>query len=394
MINPDTFTPPFCPYSECSLHCPEAITSTKAKEPSFRDNPWYRKKGRRLLANGREVQIYRCKHCGRYFSSRTYSIDYYSKKTYSYHRILQMLISNMGVRAMARALHCSPTTVQNKIQRLCRQAIAMKSTLSQMIELSEDLCADGFESFVGSQYHPNNFNLLVGKESQFTYFFNYSQLRRKGRMTDKQKVKAEKLRTTIPLDTHQIRYRFIELTDMIIKLQQRTKQKKILRVYTDEKQEYVEPLAFISHGGVASELGYRIKHHTTSSKIRRDASNALFSVNYMDRELRKDLAEHVRETVRFSRNVNNSIGRVEVHQFHHNFIKPYRVNRANRRYETHAHAAGLDPKEVSRMLCHWMTRRCFLSHLELDLHHRKVWKRSYSTPGKLYMDYVPAYIFQ
>jgi transposase-like protein len=394
MINPDTFTPTFCPYAECSLHTSEAVKSIKSKDPWSRNGTWYQKKGRRLLANGRAVQIYRCKHCGRYFCSRTYSIDYYGKRTYSYHRILKMLISNMGVRAIARALNCSPASVQNKVQRLGRQAIALKAILSQKIELSEDLCADGFESFAGSQYHPNNFNLLVGKDSQFTYFFNYSQLRRKGRMTDQQKEKAEELRIKLPLAPGQIRYRFIELTDMVVKLQQGSKVKKVLTVYTDEKPEYAEPLAFLAHGGVEIEKGYKIMHHTTSSRQRRDASNPLFSVNYMDRELRKDLAEHVRETVRFARNVNNSIGRAEVHQFHHNFIKPYRVNVSERAYETHAHAAGLDPKEVSRKLSHWMSRRCFFSHLELDLHSQKVWCGDYATPGKLYIDYVPAYVFQ
>jgi hypothetical protein len=38
--------------------------------------------------------------------------------------------------------------------------------------LREDLAADGFESFNGSQYFPNNFNILVGKRSQCKHSLN------------------------------------------------------------------------------------------------------------------------------------------------------------------------------------------------------------------------------
>jgi len=393
MINPETFTPPFCPNKRCTLHEPEQTRKSKTRE-ILGKHLWFIKKGTRFLSSGdKPVQIYRCRCCGTFFCSRTFSIDYYGKRTYDYHRILTMLISNMGVRAMARAFHCSPSSIQNKVERLSRQAVALKSRLNRKIILREDLCADGFESFVVSQYHPNNFNLLVGMESQFTYFLNYAQLRRKGQMTDQQKRKAKRLKENIPMEGRQIQRSFTELTNAVVQLQ-RQSERRVLTVHTDEKKEYRRPLSFLLFGGRDPTEGYRVYHETVSGKQSRDRANPLFSVNYMDRELRKDLGEHVRETVRFARNVNNSIGRIELHQFHHNYIKPYRLNVKERVFQTHAHAAGFDPKEVKRTLCHWMNRRSFLSHLKLDLHLQKVWYKAYPTPGKGQTDYVPCYIYQ
>ena len=42
-----------------------------------------------------------------------------------------------------------------------------------------------------------------------------------------------------------------------------------------------------------------------SGKAARTKNNRLFAVNYLDREIRKDNASHVRETVQFSRNGNS-----------------------------------------------------------------------------------------
>jgi transposase-like protein len=392
MINAETFTPPFCPESSCRLHNPENIREGKSSS-GRRGNRWYIKKGIRFLASGKEVQMYCCKVCNTGFSSRTFSIDYYAKKQLDYRRLLVMAVSCMGIRAMSRALHCSMGTVQNKLDRLSRQAAALKSIITPMIELKEDLCADGFESFTCSQYHPNNFNILVGVDSQYTYFVNYAQLRRKGAMTDGQKQVAAYLKKTIPAEPYQIQHRFSELVDQVVNLQQRSKKKRLI-VHTDKKKEYEAPLAFVAYGGVDPSLGYRIEHHQTSSRIKRDRANPLFPVNYMDREFRKDLAEHVRESTRFGRNVSNAVGRMELYLFHHNHFKAYRINVSQCTYETHAEAAGLSMDEVNRLVWRWLHVRHFRSHLEFDMHLGKVWGKGYGTPGKWKMDYVPEYIYQ
>ena len=391
-LPPKPFNPPFCPNSECKLHHPKDIPKGHSKKRDKRN--WFIRKGSRFLARGQEVFLFRCKQCNTGFSSRTFSIDYYAKRQLNYQRLLDMAVSCMSIRAMARALHCSVSTIQNKLDRLSRQAAAFKSIITPRIQLKEDLAADGFESFVSSQYHPNNFTILVGSVSQYVYFFNYAQLRRKGRMTDSQKLKAEHLKRVITAAPYQVEQRFCEVIDKVVYLQQRSLQKKHLVVYTDEKIEYKRALDRVVFGGVDPSRGYRITHHTTSSKQRRDSRNPLFPVNYMDREFRKDLAEHVRETTRFGRNTSNAVGRMELYQFHHNHFKSWRINVRDRVYDTHAEAAGLERVVVEKLQKGWLKVRQFCSHLELDMHLEKVWFKGYTTPGKWRMDHVPAYVYQ
>jgi|GEM_PF-4274898 len=60
-------------------------------------------------------------------------------------------------------------------------------------------------------------------------------------------------------------------------------------------------------------MSTRATHRRYSSRLPRTVGNPLFPVNYIDRECRKDMAEYVRETIRFARSA-------------HNFFKPWSLN--------------------------------------------------------------------
>jgi len=63
-------------------------------------------------------------------------------------------------------------------------------------------------------------------------------------------------------------------------------------------------------------------HRRCSSTAPRTVSNDLFSVNYLDRQILKDLAEHTRQTVQFARNAVNQMERLAVYRAYHNYFKP------------------------------------------------------------------------
>jgi len=381
--------PPFCPNTFCSFHHPSKSNVAYRIE----QKKWYIRKGWRPLVNGQRIQRYQCKNCNRIFSDRTFSIDYWEKRHLDYKKLLMMLVSCMSLRSLSRIFICSPKTIENKLNRLTRQAIAAHSLLKDQLDLQENLTADGFESFTVSQYFPNNFNLLVGKNSQFVYNFNYSQLRRKGRMTEAQRSRSEKLKKEVPIASGEIINRFAELIDEALRLQRRSSNKHQLKIYTDEREEYASILSRSKFGLRSKSQGFRVFHHRTNSREPRNRSNPLFSVNYIDREIRKDLAEHVRESTRFGKNVNSAVCRMELYLFYHNYIKPFRINRRLRVYNTHAEAAGIQNKKIKKIMHMWIKRRFFLSHTELDLHSQKVWFRAYSTPGKWFTDVLPNYVF-
>src|SRR6056297_1986234 len=133
--------PPFCPNRACRMY-------HEASDPSYR---WYRRRGTYSTKSRGTIQRYQCRHCGRTFSSQTFSIDYMTKKKVAYQRILTHLVTSSGIRDIARDLSVAPTTVLNRISRLSRQAVAIHHDLSSKLQVSEALVADGFESFAVSQ---------------------------------------------------------------------------------------------------------------------------------------------------------------------------------------------------------------------------------------------------
>jgi hypothetical protein len=298
----------------------------------------------------------------------------------------------MGVRAMARLFNCAPDTINRKICILARQATVIMSHVIENIELFEDLTADGFESFAVSQYFPNNFNILVGKDSQFVYHFDYVQLHRKGRMTDYQKKKAAELKKKWPLRRNNELIAFMEIEQKIMEMLMKTQTVEHLTVYTDEKTIYRQ--CFDHIGAVAKYDGSTayVTQKQISSRQHRDLNNELFAVNYIDREIRKDMAEHHRETSCFARNVNSSVSRMMVYLFYHNFLKTYRLNGIDNRNKNHADAAGITSLVYRKMLVHLFTKRLFSTHYNLQGNNEMTWCRAYQTPLKNESDYISAYL--
>lgn len=262
-------SPPFCPNPGCTHH----------RHPPHRR--WFWKAGHYQSITFGSVQRFICLACGHRFSTQSFSIDYFAKRKLDYHAIDRQLRSTGSIRDISRDLSVSTDTVLNRISRLARNALAAHLRLCATAPWQEDLVADGFESFCTSQYFPNNITLLAGKTSQYLYFANFCTLRRKGRMSERQKQFRQQLEKRWKADPKALRAAFDEIAGYI-------PHQSVL--YTDEKREYTQSLRAVSDKK-------QIEHIRISSKLPRGLRNDLFSVNYLDRELRKDNANHVRETM-------------------------------------------------------------------------------------------------
>lgn len=362
--------PPFCPNRDCSLH---HLTQRSAV--------WYTKSGSYITAVSGRIKRYKCNKCGMRFSEQSFSLDYSTKRKLSYDYILKQLKSAAGIRDIARDLNVSPTTIINRITRLSRQSIAVHAVLRETIRLKENLVADGFESFAVSQYHPDNIHLLAGKESQYLYCFDYAHMNRKGRMTENQKEKNRALKKTNQ-GCVSISRSFSNICKQLdILIEKRASEHFVL--FTDEKPQYRSVIAECNFSGSFS-------HVTVNSKKTRNLTNDLFSVNYLDREIRKDNANHVRETVQFSRNVNNDLERLSIYSLYHNYMKPYRINLPTGLL--HAEVAGVESKKIRTELKTLYTRRRFYSRMKgMTPEEMHIWLRGFVTPGKKGIEYVPQY---
>jgi hypothetical protein len=269
---------------------------------------------------------------------------------------------------------------------MARNCIASSSRLDAYRVLSENLVADGFESFCVSQYFPNNITILVGKGSGFIYALDHATLRRKGRMTETQKVTRDLLDETDRPDPQAITTSFSSiLTDAIPVLLDQGGRK--VELWTDEKQEYVRALeTHVPASFLVQEE--RLEHLTVSSKAARTRENPLWNVNYMDREFRKDLKEHVRESVCFGRNVNNQMDRITVYAYLHNYQKHFRIGGKGEDERSHGEVAGYDPGAVMREVSAVWEERSLKTRQWLRDSDLRTWCRLRWTPRKRGKEYL------
>jgi len=374
--------PPFCPNSDCPFHTAPP-TATR----------WYHIAGSyETLAFG-TVTRFKCLACGKTFGEQTFRLDYYAKRKLSYQRIFEHITNCGGIRATARIMGVNHSAISNRIGRMARQAIAVQAKLMDGFVPKEHLVTDGFESFVSDQYQPNNIHLLTGKESQFLFTYDYAHLRRKGRMTTQQKEERKYREKNYIRERRTIYQSFRQIVAMVEEFALR-REDQVTRLYSDKKKEYRLVLAESEELQKLSKLN-RFYHLTFSSELKRTILNPLFSVNYYDREVRKDNADHVRETVRFSRNVNSALERFAVYQLYHNYFKPYRIVHNDRKLYTHAEAAGLDPQRIEKILKNIFTMRKFFTHVKLSLNWSQmlIWARMTGTLDKHDGVFWPKYVW-
>jgi len=324
-----SFTPPFCPHR----HCP----SNKSLEVLVEN--WFERRGFRHTKVVGQVPRFRCKLCGHGFSSRTFDIDYWTHRTVDYQLVQNLLVGGSGLRQASRTLGVSTRLLANRHIRLARQSLVLQSRATEDFSLREALVFDGFESFAFSQFYPNNIHLMVTSDSQFVLGFNAAVLRRKGRMTESQKLKRLAYEKEWRAPANAIYLSSKELLTLGCHISFGSR-KLPIEFKTDEKREYRRALEQSLPYADWKQTGLLL-HERTSSKAARTLQNPLFPVNYLDRQIRKDLAEHVRETVRFARRLEFSLERMAIHLTHHNYFKAFR-NRCDDPELTHGEAAGLD----------------------------------------------------
>jgi len=365
----------FCPNERCSMHNPPPDAGV-----------FFMKYGYHRTKVAGKVQRYKCLHCGKTFSDRTFSIDYFVKKALSYESLFHMTVSGECVSAAARSLGCSFASAQNRIDRMARNLLAMHQALEGHRPLAEDLVADGFEGFDVSQYFPSHVSLVVGKDTQQIYAYDHCSTRRKGRMTERQKLMRAALDQQWKPARGSLSKSFARAMQ-VVALKWDKRSMPSLSILTDEHPAY--PGAIKSIEELKEEYGKALTHERHSSKLPRDKSNPLFSVNYLDRELRKDVAAHARESTCIGRNVANGLSRLAVYMAWHNYWKPFRVRPKEEGEERpHAEQAGIDPLASIAQKGRCFEERAFLSKVGLDAWALAVWLKRHETPLKVGPDYL------
>jgi hypothetical protein len=282
------------------------------------------------------IPRFRCCHCRATFSSQTFSTSYYLKRPELLLKVAYRLLAGSGLRQVTREARCVHATVALMAARLERHAMLFLRAHHPPGPCREPLVIDGFESFAFSQYQPLHLNLVVGAESHYLYGMTLSPLRRKGRMTERQKRRRAALEKAHGRPDPKA----IEI-DMAAALRMAVPGPQALVVRSDEHPAYLRTFRRLR--------GHAIRHERTPSVQARTTGNPLFPVNLYDLLLRHNSANHKRETIAFSKRHQAVFGRAALLALWRNFCKPFSENHGG---GTPAMRLGLTstPLSLERML--------------------------------------------
>jgi len=367
--------PEFCPNHQCRFH-DRSLAATER---------WYTRFGRFSTQCRGPIQRFRCTACGKTCSTQTFSVHYWTQSTTDLVWILHQLYGCGGLRQMGRFTGVTYRVIQNRIRRLARNALAMMDQALAEMDLIENLAMDGFESFTRSQYHPNNITHVVGSESQFIYGVVHTSLRRSGSMTPAQQFGRALIDTVWkPLRTVREDCTALlgDVSTMIDRASRTRPSDRPVKLVTDKHKAYRPALKAVPTLAAALREG-RLVHRRVSSRAARTPWNPLFPVNYVDRQLRKNLAEHVRETVRQGREVNCQMERMAIFTVLHNFLTPHRIgDHADAgASERHASVAEVSPEVMRWNLERLTTHRHVWTHGRTGNEWiRRIWHHDYANP--------------
>lgn len=375
----DTFR--FCPNPQCEYH-QEAPAGER----------WYREKGKYYTKSRGIIKRYLCKACGKSFSSQTYHTSYFLKKPERFEEVLSRLVGGESLRAMSRAMGCSISLLSNRIDRLGRQGLALHSRFLKKQQRCEDICIDGFVSFDRSQYFPSEIPIAVGADSQFIIDASHCNRRRSGKQTPEQSAKSKVLYASTRMEKGGIMRSFREVLDTALGVQPPEQYRPFI-LRTDEKPDYARVI--YSHPQFIYQTeSNRFVFWRTPSWLPRNHTNPLFSSNYTEREIRKDQANHHRESVCFNRDSANGMMRLWTYLVWHNYLKPYRINCKHGKQPTsHAAARGISIPFKADFLKLWFCDRCFFSRERMSSAMEKTWRKAWETPGKANSGVIPRFVF-
>lgn len=365
--------PEFCPNPDCPWHDRDLA----------RTGRWFQFYGFYRSKSAGQTQRFFCKHCGKTCSSRTFSLHYWTHRLINFRDLDDRLNSCAGYRQIGRSLSVSYRVIKNRVLRLARNYFNLMDNSLAGFPLDEDIAFDGFESYLRSQYIPDNFNIAVGCTSQVPYAFSLALFRRRGRMTDAQKRNRTALDAVWRPPPGDLAESCRTVFRDVLSLYMNRANLTPFCIHTDEKTEYKTALKALPEWQHLSAL-HLVEHRTVSSRRPRTRTNPLFPVNYIDREIRKNSAAHVRETVRGDREVTMTMSRMVITLGYHSFRKPYRIDNRTKRVnvKTHAEVVNLlNNRETREAFDRLYTRRHLWSHQKLKARWMEdIWLRRKKNP--------------
>ena len=273
-----TFRPPRCPYPDCAAHTPGSPF------------PWRRRGTYHRGVDGREVQRFECKTCGRRFSSQTFRLDYRLKKLHLLPRVLEGLASKVTLRQMARTLGVRRRLVEHRLGLLAAHCeLQHRHRLGRLARsggLEGVFLLDELETYETHRIlKPVTTAVLIEGKSGLLIHAESAPLPPRRPLSpslEKRLAEIEAVEGKRRSGSREaVKHTFEELKRVV-------PESGTVSVITDRKSSYKTVLEKL--------FGDRLKHRRISSRARRSTCNPLFPINHKLAETRDHVSRLVRRT--------------------------------------------------------------------------------------------------
>lgn len=281
------FSPKHCPNSKCSFH--------QNTDGTFIKKNYYTVK--RINQSFRRFQ---CKHCGRYFSSRSFKADYKHKKMDLNPILLKLLNEGNSLRSCARLLNMTYKNTYNKFLWLTAQAKIKKQALKLK---AQELQFDEMETILHTKCKPLSITILVNEKYQILSL-EVAQMPAKGRLA------AISIRKYGPLPDEReatLRKSFKQLVQKLDQLPS-----KVLSDAKPSYRKFVEeffPSAIYRTYSRADKDRHRDRLH---EKIHKRAFDPLFQLNQRCALLRSQIRRLTRRSWCTTKKIENLQGHLDL----------------------------------------------------------------------------------
>lgn len=263
------FHPPRCPNPGCVAH-------TGGGPPAFHRCGTFAPKCR-----AHAYQRFRCKHCRRTCSQRTFRADHGDHRPHLNEEVFSRLCSGTGYRQTARELGIALSSLYAKSRKICRHLARLHDNLMAGFAPGSAFLLDELETFEGCRStRPVTVPILIERESMLIVGARAGQIPPSGRMTAARRAQIAAYRAvhgTRPNESSPC------VRALLATLAARTTDLRELEFVTDEKKTYPKLL----REAFGEE---RVRQVRVSSKRVRDQRNPLFRINLTNAIARDRLA--------------------------------------------------------------------------------------------------------
>jgi transposase-like protein len=265
-------------------HCPNQLCRSQTAGDAFL---WHRKGTYPRKCDGRRVQRFLCKTCGKRFSTQAFRLDYRLGLPRLHLQLFDLFVSKVTMRQASRILNVSRHTVAQRLNLLGQHSREYHKW--RMKQLSPPggwvFQLDEMETYeTDRRLSPVTVPVLIERKSLFLVDLDAAPMGPRGRLTESKNNKKTARELLLGKrksgSRKAVKKCFQTLSDIL-------PQGELLLLQTDQKTTYRKIVADMFQGRIA-------QHVRESSRTKRNRKNVLFPINHTLAMMRDGVSRLVR----------------------------------------------------------------------------------------------------